>query len=436
MLLAAMGLAAGTGHAAEPGRADVLREKRATPSDLAAVYPRAALAQKITGDVMLDCAADAKGNVVDCKVAKEKPLGQSFGEAALSLAPRERIKTSDWYGAPVGARRFDLEYSFLAPGDSNPDWLRRPTGEDLATAYPVAGAKKRVNGRAVIHCKVTTEGFLQACEVKDETPPDLGFGKAAILLSAQFRMTPKIRGGKPVEGEITIPIVWTGMDQYAPSPQETVSVVTDPPWIKSPSPTQVAAAWPSNAGDVTSGQVMFRCDLGADGRLRSCETVAEEPRSKGFSKAARGLLPLFQVNVSPKADTNKFQVDVPFRFRAPGQADGRKITNPTWVRTLTEDSMASLYPKAALAAGALKGLGVAACVVNAAGDLTDCRIQRESPAGLGFGEAAVAAAQLMGMNPWSREGDPMEGLPLVLPIRFEWSDPLPAQAAPPAPAKP
>lgn len=53
--------------------------------------------------------------------------------------------------------------------------------------------------------------------------------------------------------------------------------------------------------------------------------------------------------------------------------------------------------------------------------------------GLDFGAAAIQAAKLMAMNPWSKEGEPLDGLPIILPIRFNWQE-LAVDAPPAAPA--
>jgi hypothetical protein len=75
------------------------------------------------------------------------------------------------------------------------------------------------------------------------------------------------------------------------------------------------------------------------------------------------------------------------------------------------------------------------CVVLATGELGDCQALREEPAGLEFAAAAIKAAAVMRMNPWSTEGDALEGLRINLPIRFAWEGELPVAPAT-SPAKP
>lgn len=88
-----------------------------------------------------------------------------------------------------------------------PDWLRKPTGQDMAEFYPKAAAMARVEGRATIHCKVAETGQLTDCVVSNEDPLGQGFGPAALSLAAFFKMRPQSRDGVPVSGgQINIPI--------------------------------------------------------------------------------------------------------------------------------------------------------------------------------------------------------------------------------------
>ena len=90
---------------------------------------------------------------------------------------------------------------------TQPDWLQRPTGEDMARYYPVEAAKAEVGGDAVIGCRVGLDGRLQHCVVRKEAPLDAGFGQAALDLSPYFLMSPASRDGKPTaDGQVVIPI--------------------------------------------------------------------------------------------------------------------------------------------------------------------------------------------------------------------------------------
>lgn len=402
------------------------------PKDkLKAAFPKGAT---MTGEVTLACVAAAGGKLADCKVMKETPVGQGFGEAALAMVAYEKIKPKDEAGASVVGRPVRTSFTFLAPGDADPNWLKKPTGQEIANVFPRKAIDRGVGGRAVIECQVTVEGFLHACKVESESPAGLDFGAAGLQLTPQFRMTPMIRAGKPAPGgEVTIPIVWqppTGGVMNTSTP-----VVLDPPWTRAPTQAEVNAAWPKAAAGLESGQAALRCDLDMSGQPKNCQVISENPRDKGFGKAAKALSKSFQVTFDPddaKA-LKKYTVDVPFRFRDPARPDGRKLTRPRWVQTLSADGMALVYPKAATDAGVHAGKGAVACVVSAEGRLVDCVVAREAPTGLGFGNAALQAAEHMRMNPWTKEGDPAEGLKLTIPFDFTLSGSEPPPAKPAGP---
>jgi TonB family protein len=90
---------------------------------------------------------------------------------------------------------------------TQPDWLQRPAGSDMANLYPKAAAAQNVEGRATIACKVTAQGTLADCAVTEESPAGQGFGEAALKLATLFKMRPMTRDGVPVDGgKINIPI--------------------------------------------------------------------------------------------------------------------------------------------------------------------------------------------------------------------------------------
>jgi TonB family protein len=422
-------LAAGLSIAAPPSIASAQVDDDAPPTGwrpnfttrvpeakMKAAFPKGAT---VTGKALLGCVADKGGRLVDCKVLREDPVGQGFGEAALSVVGYERIATKDAQGASVEGRPVRTGFEFLAPGDSNPDWVRKPNGNEIANVFPRQALDRRVGGKAVIRCKATVEGFLEACRVLSESPEGMNFGGAGLQLAPQFRMSPKIRSGKAVPGgEVTIPIAWE--EPRGAAPLNTTSIVLDPPWNRVPTQAELDAVWPKGAAGLPFGQAALRCVLMKTGQLRSCDVISESPRGKGFGKAAQELSKLFLVNIGA-ADAKTFKdykVDLPFRFRDPAAPEARKLTKPRWIRTLSAEGMAEVYPQAAAKAGVKSGLGAATCTVTATGELTDCKPARESPAGLGFGAAAVEAVKIMRMNPWTKEGDTVEGLTITIPVQF------------------
>ena len=88
-----------------------------------------------------------------------------------------------------------------------PNWIQRPSGEDVGRLYPHLAQFFHLSGRASISCTVTKLGSLSECAVVAETPVGVGFGNAALQMSSLFRMSPRLLDGEPVDGgHVEIPI--------------------------------------------------------------------------------------------------------------------------------------------------------------------------------------------------------------------------------------
>lgn len=91
-----------------------------------------------------------------------------------------------------------------------PQWLRRPGGHDLALAYPILAQQLELSGSATISCVVNAGGGLQDCKVVAETPDWAGFGAAALSMANLFQMRSTAADGRPVAGgAVRIPIRFT-----------------------------------------------------------------------------------------------------------------------------------------------------------------------------------------------------------------------------------
>jgi len=415
----------------EPGAERLISVSGPGEKDDAKYFPNGA---PVSGQVLIRCAVTDKGTVTDCGLVREDPPGSGLAAVAMQEVNLFRFKPKGRDGKPVTGQKVILRQFYLAPGDKDPGWLRKPTADNLASVLPVRALREGKDGSATIRCEVTPEGFLDRCSVLSEAPEGYGFGSSALLLKTQFAMTPKIRGGKPVRGVVTIPIHWTGLEGRG-EPVSGARLALDPNWTVVPSAAAIKAAYPAEAADVASGQAAVRCKLTAKGQASNCSLTSEIPPGKGFGKAAKSLTSNFVIQFS-EADAKALkaiQVDIPFRFRNPAAPDNGVLTDVRWIRTLSPAGADLLFPAAARAEGVLTGVGAVNCAATARGDLTDCTVQREDPPGKGFGAAALEAAKLMQMNPWTKTGDAVEGRRLTLPIRFRLESTKPAPAATPAP---
>lgn len=88
-------------------------------------------------------------------------------------------------------------------------------------------------------------------------------------------------------------------------------------------------------------------------------------------------------------------------------------TGPRWIRRPNPADFERAYPVAALRDG-VNGSVVLACKVAEGGTLADCQVARESPAGHGFGSAAMTLIRRFATDP----AHVPPGTPVLVPIQF------------------
>lgn len=182
-----------------------------------------------------------------------------------------------------------------APFVTQPVWLKRPNGEDLARYRP---EDARVSGRAVIECEVSGRGLLQYCRVLEETPGEQ-YGKAALAIAAKFRMGPQDKAGSPTVGrKVRIPLAWslpTVAASAADRPPPTIDGL--PRWRALPSGQDFLRAYPRQAlRDGLAGRAVISCGVLASGLLSDCSVTEETPSGSGFGSASLSLAPMFRLS--------------------------------------------------------------------------------------------------------------------------------------------
>lgn len=309
------------------------------------------------------------------------------------------------------------------PVITDPDWVRKPTPEEIGAVLPLQAAMKRIEGRAVLTCTVTTTGSLRDCTA-EESPARHGFAAAALRLAPGFLMKPPTENGRAVEGKVSIPIKFNMGEVPDELLREAKKVyaVDKADWTASPSLSQFEAAYPAALrGTGASGTALIQCRLKKDGSLRWCELLNETPKGQGFGKAAKSLLPLFRADMAffGEKPVDQLLISLPFHFVDPQSSDWKNRTiKPVWIQTISPAGVAALFPAQARAAGLKTGRAVVRCTVNGSGALAGCTSKEETPPYMGFGQAAVATAETFEMLRWSQEGTPTEGVAFSMPIRM------------------
>lgn len=181
--------------------------------DMAAAWPAAA-GDLDAGAVTLRCAVGASGELRDCRVVAQNPQSSPFGEAALGLVDRFRLRPSRV--APTDTDVV-VSFSFLNPRSpaasvrkvSRPHWVDVSGLRGAFLPYPAAAAEAGVTaGVGVVDCLIADDGALTVCQIAREDPGGLGFGQAALFRATGLRVSVWTPEGRPVSGvRIKVPIV-------------------------------------------------------------------------------------------------------------------------------------------------------------------------------------------------------------------------------------
>lgn len=122
---------------------------------------------------------------------------------------------------------------------------------------------------------------------------------------------------------------------------------------------------------------------------------------------------------------------------APPRAEDTVSEGAQWEARPSQADFERLGPPAAVA-GRVSGRATLDCALTAAGRLRDCQVKNETPAGAGFGEAAVRLSPLYRLE--RTQEVELEGSRLTFVVRFRYAEtPMPASttanvAIPGAPA--
>ena len=185
-------------------------------------------------------------------------------------------------------------------------------------------------------------------------------------------------------------------------------------WIAAPTAADMAAAYPEKAKAAgVGGGVELSCTANRAGRMTDCDVLGEAPRNYGFGAAARRLTR--QLQAAGVQNDTEIRVSITF---APELARGAPLTvrTPKWTAVPQVSEMQAAVPKTEGGPNDVRVTLV--CDVQAGGTLSGCVVDREEPAGQGFGQAILALAPKFRVDLMSAEGMPTVGAKVRLPVRF------------------
>lgn len=107
--------------------------------------------------------------------------------------------------------------------------------------------------------------------------------------------------------------------------------------------------------------------------------------------------------------------------------------NPEWLKRPTPEMLRALFPAQAIKKGA-DGRATISCIVTVQGALRACEVLEQSPAGLGFGDAALALTPQLLFRPALKDGKPVEAT-VRIPINWSGVSEMDPTATPPQSVK-
>jgi TonB family protein len=363
-----------------------------------------------------------------------------------------------------------------APVVTNPDWLSRPSGQDMGERYPPLATRLEISGYAEVSCSVDAQGGLEQCVAPVERPSGLGFGAAALALTPLFKMRPMTVDGKPVPGgTVRIPIHFALPPPSAVEPppaptgeslrhaqrlvdavpyvdltlkgirQATESVVDPsvPAAARKAALDAVAAAADAHRADMRDAFARAFASVFSEGELQALADYAEGPgkalQNRPQLAALQGELAMAFKRALQGAAHDVFcaghpcgaPADLARVWRAADPRD-KRLDNPVWAGAPTAYAARQKAPL--LEAIGLSGAVRLTCRIGKEGRLEACEVDEQAPRGLGLGEAALALTGAYALSPIQLADD---GAGRKVTVRVGFAPAAPATVdKPPEPRSP
>lgn len=315
--------------------------------DMAEHFPKAAIALGITGRATLSCVLDSYGALERCEVINEGPPGLGFGEAALAIKGKFRMKPKAVDGRQVEGGTVRIPIRFVLPEAKT---TRAPTvvasPQALAAArrvvelaHPVlmrasdvAAAPKAARlaspGVDAATIEAVRAAYVSAGPLVRERALDAVTGVYATTFSLPelqaFNAFLATRAGRAlITGEAdstkklgvalaqsVVRIVQQTRTNFcaardceaAPTPADLrkmdafKAVVESPEWSERPTGGHIYTVYPSAARiALVGGWAQLGCKVDHLGLLSSCAVIMERPKDLGFGAAALSMAPRYRL---------------------------------------------------------------------------------------------------------------------------------------------
>ena len=267
----------------------------------------------------------------------------------------------------------------LAAEEEDPPspYQREPSGADFQAVWPKAAQAGRFTGQVELACTPGDSGTFVACKVASEKPAGLGFGQAALKLAPKYAL----KSGTPNDGRL---VVQFGDPEYD----------TYPDWKRRPSALELMAVYPNGVIERGgAGKATMSCEIAANGALRDCKVVSEDPPGQGWGLAALALAPQFLMHPPTKDGKpvagGTVRIPINWARYTPSQTStSRKLlTSAVWSRAPSHADVVAAYPRKAREARA-GGDVTLRCRLKSDGRLHACETALERPKGLGLAAGA------------------------------------------------
>lgn len=189
-------------------------------------------------------------------------------------------------------------------------------------------------------------------------------------------------------------------------------------WVQTPTAADVAAAYPAKAKAAgVAGSARLTCTLDRNLAPQQCAVLEESPAGYGFGAAAKKVAQGLRAERTDEVHARS-EVRVPVTFSREVLTGATPVvSNPAWTQIPTAGDFQATFPQAANGVNYVRVVLV--CHASDVGALGDCKVDREEPSGMGYGQAALALAPKFRVAAWSSDGQATYGAQVRVRIRYE-----------------